>query len=276
MRAMNSREETHVSGETVLVARTGGVTRLTLNRPDKLNAFTTGMHTELRAAFEAAAGDAQCRVIVLTGAGRAFCAGQDLAEIRPPGEGGGADAGSRLEQAYNPLVRLITTLEKPVICAVNGIAAGAGANVALACDIVFAARSASFLQAFTRIGLVPDASGTWTLPRLVGPARARGLTMLAEPLPAEQAAAWGLIWKAVDDDKLEAEVAAVASKLSVAPTYALGLTKRAIAQSSTNTLGQQLDLERDLQRLAGASPDAAEGIRAFLEKRSPKFTGRSA
>jgi 2-(1,2-epoxy-1,2-dihydrophenyl)acetyl-CoA isomerase len=267
------RERTQVSGETVLVAKSGGVTRLTLNRPDKLNAFTLAMHTELRAALEAAADDAQCRVVMLTGAGRAFCAGQDLAEIRPSGTDGAPDAGGRLEQFYNPLVRLITTLEKPVIAAVNGIAAGAGANVALACDIVFAARSASFLQAFTRIGLVPDASGTWTLPRLVGPARARGLTMLAEPLTAEKAEAWGLIWKVVDDDKLEAEVAAVAGKLALAPTYALGLTKRAIAQSSTNTLGQQLDLERDLQRLAGASSDAAEGIRAFLEKRPPKFTG---
>ncbi len=265
-----------MSGDNVLVAKSGGVTRLTLNRPDKLNAFTLPMHSELRVALEAAASDAECRAIILTGAGRAFCAGQDLAEIRQPGNGGTSDAGSRLEQAYNPLIRLMTTLEKPVICAVNGIAAGAGANVALACDLVFAARSASFLQAFTRIGLVPDASGTWTLPRLVGPARARGLTMLAEPLSAEKAEAWGLIWKVVDDDKLEAEVSAVAGKLALAPTYALGLTKRAIAQSSTNTLTQQLDLERDLQRLAGDSSDAAEGIRAFLEKRAPKFTGRKA
>ena len=262
-----------MGGETVLVASSGGVTRLTLNRPDKLNAFTLAMHAELRAALEAAGAHSQCRVIVLTGAGRAFCAGQDLAETRG---GGTADAGSWLEQAYNPLVKLITSLEKPIVCAVNGIAAGAGANVALACDIVVAARSASFLQAFTRIGLVPDASGTWTLPRLIGPARARALTMLAEPLPADTAAAWGLIWKTVDDDKLEAEVSALASKLAIAPTYALGLTKRAIALSSTNTLAQQLDLERDLQRKAGASPDAAEGIRAFLEKRAPKFTGNSA
>ena len=264
-----------VSGETVLVAKSDGVTRLTLNRPDKLNAFTLPMHAELRSALEAAGKDGHCRVVVLTGAGRAFCAGQDLAEIRPSGEGA-PDAGGRLEQAYNPLVRLITSLDKPVICAVNGIAAGAGANVALACDLVFAACSASFLQAFTRIGLIPDASGTWTLPRLIGPARARGLTMLAEPLSAEKAEAWGLIWKVVDDDKLDAEVAAVAGKLALAPTYALGLTKRAIAQSATNTLSQQLDLERDLQRLAGASPDAAEGVRAFLEKRPAKFTGRSA
>jgi 2-(1,2-epoxy-1,2-dihydrophenyl)acetyl-CoA isomerase len=272
---MNSKEESHVSGETVLVARNGGVTRLTLNRPDKLNAFTTQMHAELRGAFEAAAGDAQCRVIVLTGAGRAFCAGQDLAETRPVA-GGVPDGGGRLEQWYNPLVRLITTLEKPVICAVNGIAAGAGANVALACDLVYAARSASFLQAFARIGLVPDASGTWTLPRLVGPARARGLTMLAEPLSAEKAEAWGLIWKVIDDDKLEAEVSGIAVRLAAAPTYGLALTKRAIAQSATNTLSQQLDLERDLQRLASASPDAREGITAFLEKRAPRFTGAKA
>ncbi len=265
-----------MSGETVLVARSGGVTRLTLNRPDKLNAFTEAMHRELRAGLEAAAADPQCRVVVLTGAGRAFCAGQDLAETRPAGSGAVPDPGGRLEQHYNPLVRLITTLEKPVVCAVNGIAAGAGANVALACDLVFAARSASFLQAFARIGLVPDASGTWTLPRLVGPARARGLAMLAEPLPAEKAEAWGLIWKCVDDDKLEAEVSAVAGRLAVAPTYGLALTKRAIALSSTNTLAQQLDLERDLQRLAGSSPDAAEGIAAFLEKRAPRFTGRPA
>jgi 2-(1,2-epoxy-1,2-dihydrophenyl)acetyl-CoA isomerase len=273
---MNSKEEPHVSGETVLVARNGGVTRLTLNRPDKLNAFTTGMHAALRTAFEAAATDTQCRVVVLTGAGRAFCAGQDLAETRPEAGGAVPDGGGRLEQWYNPLIRLITTLEKPVICAVNGIAAGAGANVALACDLVYAARSASFLQAFARIGLVPDAGGTWNLPRLVGPARASGLTMLAEPLPAETAGAWGLIWKVVDDDKLEAEVSAVAQKLAVAPTYGLALTKRAIAQSSTNTLSQQLDLERDLQRLASASPDAKEGITAFLEKRAPRFTGAKA
>jgi len=265
-----------MSGENVLVAKSGGVTRLTLHRPDKLNAFTVAMHAELRAALEAASSDAQCRVVVLTGAGRAFCAGQDLAETRPVGDAAVPDSGNRLEQWYNPLVRRIAELEKPVICAVNGIAAGAGANVALACDLVFAARSASFLQAFARIGLVPDAGGTWVLPRLVGPARARGLTMLAEPLSAEKAEAWGLIWKVVDDDKLEAEVSAVAARLAAAATYGLALTKRALAQSATNTLAQQLDLERDLQGLASASPDAAEGIRAFLEKRPAKFTGSKA
>jgi len=261
---------------TVLIAREAGVTRLTLNRPDKLNAFTLGMHAELRAAFEAAGADPDCRAIVLTGAGRAFSAGQDLAEAGGPTDPSERDSGSRLEKAYNPLVRLIASLEKPVICAVNGVAAGAAANIALACDLVYAARSATFLQAFARIGLIPDAGGTWVLPRLVGAARARGLAMLAEPLSAEQAEACGLIWKCVDDDKLEAEVAAVARKLAAAPTYALGLAKRALAASSTSTLGQQLDLERDLQRIAGASPDAKEGVAAFLEKRAPRFTGRKA
>jgi 2-(1,2-epoxy-1,2-dihydrophenyl)acetyl-CoA isomerase len=265
-----------VSGNTVLVAQSGGIIRLTLNRPDKLNAFTLEMNRELRAGLEAASADPKCRVVVLTGAGRAFSAGQDLSEAGGPLDPGNPDAGNRLEKAYNPLIKLITTLEKPVIAAVNGVAAGAAANIALACDLVFAARSASFLQAFARIGLVPDAGGTWALPRLVGAARARGLALLAEPLPAEKAEAWGLIWKAVDDDKLEAEVAAAAEKLANAATYGLSLAKRALAASSTNTLAEQLDLERDLQKLAAASPDAREGITAFLEKRPARFTGRKA
>ena len=265
-----------MSQASVSIARSGGTTRLTLNRPDKLNAFTLAMHAELRAGLEAAGADPDCRVVILTGAGRAFSAGQDLAEVVASADPSPPDPGSRLEKAYNPLIRLITTLEKPVICAVNGIAAGAGANVALACDLVYAARSATFLQAFARIGLIPDAGGTWALPRLVGGARARGLALLAEPIGAETAEAWGLIWKAVDDDKLEAEVTAVAEKLAAAPTYGLALAKRAFAASSTNTLSEQLDLERDLQRLAGASPDAAEGIAAFLQKRKPKFSGRPA
>jgi 2-(1,2-epoxy-1,2-dihydrophenyl)acetyl-CoA isomerase len=257
------------------VSREGGIIRLTLNRPDKLNAFTRAMHTELRAALGAAGADPDCRVVVLTGAGRAFSAGQDLADTGLS-SGGALDAGKTLEEAYNPLIELIATLEKPVIAAVNGIAAGAGANIAFACDLVYAARSASFLQAFARIGLIPDAGGTWVLPRLVGPMRARGLAMLAEPLPAEKAEAWGLIWKCVDDDKLETEVAAVAGRLATAATYGLALAKRALAASSTNTLAQQLDLERDLQRMAGASPDCIEGVTAFLEKRQPRFTGRKA
>ena len=265
-----------MSNATVLVSRAGGVVRLTLNRPDKLNSFTRAMHAELREALAAAGSDAECRVVVLTGAGRAFSAGQDLADTGAASGAASMDAGKMLEEAYNPLIKMITTLEKPVIAAVNGVAAGAAANIAFACDLVYAARSATFLQAFARIGLVPDAGGTWVLPRLVGSARARGLAMLAEPLPAEKAEAWGLIWKCVDDDKLEAEVSAVAGKLATAATYGLALAKQAFAVSSTNTLAQQLDLERDLQRLAGASPDAREGIIAFLEKRAPKYTGRKA
>jgi 2-(1,2-epoxy-1,2-dihydrophenyl)acetyl-CoA isomerase len=264
-----------VGTATISVSREGGIARLTFNRPDKLNAFTRAMHVELREALTAAGSDQDCRVVVLTGAGRAFSAGQDLADTGAAG-GAAMDAGKMLEEAYNPLITLITTLEKPVIAAVNGIAAGAAANIAFACDLVYAARSASFLQAFARIGLIPDAGGTWVLPRLVGPVRARGLAMLAEPLTAEKAEAWGLIWKCVDDDKLAAEVAAVAGRLATAATYGLALAKRALAASSTNTLAQQLDLERDLQRLAGASPDAREGITAFLEKRAPRYTGRKA
>ena len=264
-----------MSSATILTSRSGGVARLTLNRPDKLNAFTRAMHAELREALTAAGTDPECRVVVLTGAGRAFSAGQDLADT---GAAAGApmDAGKMLEEAYNPLIKQINALEKPVIAAVNGIAAGAAANIAFACDLVYAARSASFLQAFARIGLMPDAGGTWVMPRLVGQARARGLAMLAEPLPAEQAEAWGLIWKCIDDDKFEAEIASIAGKLAAAPTYALALAKQALSASSSNTLAQQLDLERDLQRLAGASPDAREGIKAFLEKRAPKYTGRKA
>lgn len=264
-----------MSTETILTSRDGGIARLTLNRPDKLNAFTRAMHEELRAALATAGADPECRVVVLTGAGRAFSAGQDLADTGLAG-GAAMDAGKMLEEVYNPLIKLIATLEKPVIAAVNGIAAGAGANIAFACDLVYAARSATFLQAFARIGLIPDAGGTWVLPRLAGPMRARGLAMLAEPLTAETAEAWGLIWKCVDDDKLEAEVASVAGKLATAATYGLALAKRALAASSTNTLDEQLSLERDLQRLAGASPDCAEGIAAFLEKRPAAFTGRKA
>src|SRR5262245_20487597 len=234
------------------------------------------MHAELLAGLEPAGTDPQCRVVVLTGAGRAFSAGQDLAEVGGPTDTATPDAGARLEKAYNPLIRLIATLEKPVVCAVNGIAAGAGANVALACDLVYAARSASFLQAFARIGLIPDAGGTWQLPRLIGAARARGLCLLAEPLSAEKAEAWGLIWKAVEDDKLAAEVEAATEKLAGAATYALGLGKRALAASSANTLATQLDLERELQKCASASPDGQEGINAFLAKRAPRFTGEKA
>jgi 2-(1,2-epoxy-1,2-dihydrophenyl)acetyl-CoA isomerase len=265
-----------VSEPTVLSAFEAGVLRLTLNRPAKLNILTRAMLAELRGKLEAAAADPACRVVVLTGAGRAFSAGQDLTDVDPGAPGTVPDAAALLESAYNPIVKLISDMPKPVLAGVNGIAAGAGANIALACDLIYAARSATFLQAFARIGLIPDAGGTWHLPRLVGAARARGLCLLAEPLPAEKAEAWGLIWKAVADDKLAGEVEAAAQQLASAATYALGLTKRALAASSVNPLAAQLDLERDLQDRAGASPDGREGVTAFLEKRAPRFTGEKA
>ena len=262
-----------MANEFVLVSAADGITRLTLNRPDKLNALTRAMMRELQVALEKAAASPECRVVVLTGAGRAFSAGQDLADGVYVKGGPQPDLGLVLDQ-YNPVVRLIRALPKPVVAAVNGIAAGAGASLALACDVVFAARSASFMQAFAKIGLIPDCGSTWMLPRLIGEARARGLAMLAEPLIAEKAEAWGLIWKAVDDDKLATEVDATASRLAAGPTYAFALQKQAFAGSAENTLQAQLDLERALQSRAGASADYAEGVEAFLRKRRPNFTGR--
>jgi 2-(1,2-epoxy-1,2-dihydrophenyl)acetyl-CoA isomerase len=244
--------------------------KIVLNRPARLNAFNAEMHVALRLALDAAAEDEGCRAVLLTGEGRAFCAGQDLSDLGS----GDPNLGGALEQFYNPLVRRLRSLPKPVVCAVNGVAAGAGANVALACDIVLAARSAPFIQAFAKIGLIPDAGGTWFLPRLVGEAPARGLALLAEPLTGEQAAAWGLIWRAVDDDALLAEAEALTARLATQPTQGLALTKRALAASAGHTLDQQLDLERDLQKQAGATPDHKEGVQAFLEKRQPLFTSR--
>ncbi len=258
---------------TVLVQTGGGITRLTLNRPDKLNAFNRMMMADLETALASAGSDPACRVVILTGAGRAFSAGQDLADGVYVKGGPQPDLGLVLDR-YNPIIRLIRTLPKPVVAAVNGLAAGAGASLALACDLVYAARSASFMQAFAKIGLVPDCGSTWFLPRLVGEARARGLSMLAEPLIADKAEAWGLIWKAVDDDKLAAEVDALANRLALGPTYGLALTKAALDASAGNALPAQLDLERELQSKAGKSPDYAEGVGSFLEKRTPNFTGR--
>ena len=258
---------------TVLVAQEAGVLTLTLNRPDKLNSFNETMHLALRAGFERAAEDGAVRAVLLTGSGRGFCAGQDLGD-RDPRKGGAPDLGVTLETFYNPTLRLIRALEKPVVCAVNGVAAGAGANIAFACHIVLAARSARFIQAFARIGLVPDAGGSWSLARILGEPRAKALAMLAEPLDAETAASWGLIWKAVDDAALMDEAKAVAARLAAGPTRGLGLTKRAIQAAATNSLDAQLDLERDLQRLAGQTADYAEGVTAFLEKRKAEFTGR--
>lgn len=258
---------------TVLVTQAGGVRCLTLNRPDKLNAFNDEMHLGLRAALEAARDDSAVRAILLTGAGRGFCAGQDLGDRDPRKGGEPPDLGRTLETFYNPLVRLIRSIEKPVICAVNGVAAGAGANVALACDIVLAARSARFIQSFAKVGLVPDGGGTWSLPRLLGEARAKALAFTAQPLGAEQAESWGLIWKAVDDDSLMADALALATELAAGATFGLGLTKRAIQAAATQGLDAQLDLERDLQRQAGRSADYAEGVAAFLDKRKPEFRG---
>ncbi len=257
----------------VLVEQRTAYRVLILNRPQRLNAFNEAMHRALSTAIAEAEADASCRALLITGAGRAFCTGQDLNDrLAKPDEQ--VVLGGTLEQHYNPLVRKLRALPFPVIAAVNGAAAGAGCNIALACDIVLAARSANFVQAFARIGLVPDSGGTWILPRLVGQARARGLALLAEPLSAEKAEAWGLIWRVVDDDALMAEAKKLCVHFASAPTFGLGLIKRALDAAEDNDLSTQLDLERDLQREAGASPDYQEGLRAFFEKRKPVFTGR--
>jgi 2-(1,2-epoxy-1,2-dihydrophenyl)acetyl-CoA isomerase len=262
------------SNRTVLVDHTAGVLRLTLNRPDKLNSFDEAMHRALRAGVERARDDDGVRAVLLNGAGRAFSAGQDLGDRDPRRGGPPPDLGATLDAFYNPTLRLIRALAKPVVCAVNGVAAGAGANLALACDIVLAARSARFIEAFAKIGLIPDAGGSWTLARHLGEARAKALALSAEPLDAETAAAWGLIWRAVPDDELMAEAEALARRLAAGPTRGLGLTKRAIHAAAGNDFDAQLDLERDLQREAGRTTDYAEGVMAFLDKRAPEFTGR--
>ncbi len=257
----------------VLVERRPGYRVVTLNRPDRLNAFNEAMHEALKRALVDAEEDDDCRALLLTGAGRAFCSGQDLHD-RISKDGKATVLGSSLDTYYNPLVRKLRTLRFPVVAAVNGIAAGAGANIALACDIVLAARSATFVQAFARIGLVPDSGGTWVLPRLVGPARARGLALTAEALPADKAEAWGLIWRMVEDLELMAEAHRLCVHFSEAPTVALALIKRVLDESWSNDLDTQLELERETQREASLTPDYAEGVRAFLEKRQPAFSGR--
>jgi len=259
---------------SILVSMDGGVLSITLNRPEKLNAFNPGMHQLLREALVRAASDEQVRAVLLTGAGRAFCAGQDLSEREVAPGAAPIDLSVSIGSHYNPLVRRLRELPKPVVCAVNGVAAGAGANIALACDLVLAARSASFVQAFARIGLIPDSGGTWFLPRKVGMARAMGLAMLGDPLSAEEAERWGLIWKVFEEKDLLSEAKQLASRLASGPTKGYALLKRAMHDSAGNSLDAQLELERDLQREAGFSEDYREGVAAFKAKRKPQFKGK--
>jgi 2-(1,2-epoxy-1,2-dihydrophenyl)acetyl-CoA isomerase len=250
-----------------------GVLRITLNRPDVLNSFNPDMAREVQAALMRATEDDAVRAVLLTGAGRAFCAGQDLAEVtlegdRPP------DIGAIVRAQYNPIIRAIRKLPKPVVCAVNGVAAGAGANLAFACDIVLASSSASFIQSFSKIGLIPDSGGTFFLPRLAGFARASALMLLAEKISAAQARDFGLIWQVCEPNELDSVASALASQLATQPTKGFGLTKEALNASLANDLDQQLDVEEELQRQAGRTEDFAEGVRAFLEKRRPEYRGR--
>ncbi|MGD0189591.1 MAG: 2-(1,2-epoxy-1,2-dihydrophenyl)acetyl-CoA isomerase PaaG [Rhizomicrobium sp.] len=258
--------------ETILFDVANGAATLTLNRPDRLNSFTVQMHGEVADALSEVEGNSAVRALLITGAGRGFCAGQDLADptVAP---GGAADLGEALEKRYNPLVRRLIALDKPVVCAVNGVAAGAGANIAFATDIVLAARTAKFIQSFSNIGLVPDSGGTWILPRLAGHARALGLALTGEPLTAEKAESWGLIWRAVDDDQLKPEAEKLVARLASGPTRGFAAIKAAMRNGWLASLDEQLDLERDLQRELGRSQDYKEGVAAFSEKRAPKFTG---
>ena len=260
--------------ENITFTVEAGIARLTLNRPDKLNSFTGEMHAELRTALDRVQSDHAIRVLVLSGAGRAFSAGQDLADPDMAKiDGKMPDIGNVVERNYKPLVMRLQNLRVPTIAAVNGIAAGAGASVALACDLVVATKSASFLQAFSKIGLIPDTGGTWFLPQRVGMARAMGLALLADKLPAEKAAAWGLIWECAEDADFAARVDALAKQLSTMPTKALVRTRQAMHAAPGHTLEQQLSFEGSFMRELGWSPDYAEGVKAFVEKRAPKFTG---
>jgi 2-(1,2-epoxy-1,2-dihydrophenyl)acetyl-CoA isomerase len=255
--------------ETIDFVADGPVARITLNRPDRLNSFTVQMHEELRHAL---GNLGKARVVVLTGAGRGFCAGQDLND-RAVASDQPVDLGETVMQCWNPLVRTLTSLPQPVIARVNGVAAGAGANIALACDLVVAAKSAKFIQSFSAIGLIPDSGGTWVLPRLAGQARALGLALTGEPLPAEKAAEWGLIWKAVDDEALDAEVDTIAEKLTSLPPLGLAATKEMIRTSWQYSLDEELERQAGTMRRLGFTADYLEGVSAFLEKRPPKFTG---
>jgi len=260
--------------ESILLQSAGGIARVTLNRPERLNSFTAKMHEELRDALAMVRADTSARVLLLTGAGRGFCAGQDLSDRAVAPGDAPVDLGASIEANYRPLVLALQSFPMPVVCAVNGVAAGAGANIALSCDLVVAAKSASFIQAFCKIGLIPDSGGTYFLPRLVGTARAMGLALLGDKLSAQQAADWGLIWKCVEDAELVSTVDALLAQLAQAPTRGLVATRRALHASSHATLEAQLDFERDLQRELGDSTDYREGVAAFLAKRAPQFTGR--
>lgn len=260
--------------DLILTALADGVLTVTLNRPQVLNSFTQAMAAAMQAALAHAASDAAVRAVLITANGRAFCAGQDLAEVLPAGDGTMPDLGTVIHRDYNPIIRAIRTLEKPVVCAVNGVAAGAGANLAFACDITIAGESASFIQSFAKIGLIPDGGGTFMLPRIVGLQRAAALTMLGDRLPATTAKEWGLVIDVVPDAELGEKARALAMRLAAMPTRGIGLTKRGFNASHGHTLDQQLDLEEQLQREAGTTRDYGEGVRAFVEKRTPAFEGR--
>jgi 2-(1,2-epoxy-1,2-dihydrophenyl)acetyl-CoA isomerase len=262
-----------VSYQCILFDNQDGIARLTLNRPERLNSFNTQMHGEVREAL-ASIPQSGARVLLITGAGRGFCAGQDLNDRAVAPGAAPPDLADSIEKYYKPLVLALRALPMPVIAAVNGVAAGAGANIALACDLVIAARSANFVQAFSKLGLVPDSGGTWLLPRLVGTARALGLTLLGEKLSAEQAASWGLIWRCVEDAELTGVVEGLARQFAAAPTRGLARTKQAIYEGWGRSLAQQLDVERDYQGELGRTADYAEGVAAFGAKRAPNFTGR--
>jgi 2-(1,2-epoxy-1,2-dihydrophenyl)acetyl-CoA isomerase len=257
--------------ENIIVEQDGRIARITLNRPDRLNSFTAAMHDELKRAIDELD---DARVLILTGAGRGFCAGQDLNDRAVSVGGHPVDLGMTVETGWNPLIRKITGLTIPVIARVNGVAAGAGANIALACDIAVAARSARFIQSFSAIGLIPDSGGTWVLPRLVGQARAMGLALTGEPLSAEKAEEWGLIWKCVEDEALDPEVDAIAQKLAALPPLGLAAIKKMIRESWSHTLDQELNHQRDAMRRLGFTEDYREGVAAFLEKRPANFVGR--
>lgn len=259
--------------EHILFDIDDGVAFLRLNRPEQLNSFNTQMHLEVREVLKQVRGNPQVRVLLISGEGRGFCAGQDLGDRNVAPGAAMPDLGESIEKFYNPMIRALRDLPLPVICAVNGVAAGAGANIPLACDLVLAARSASFIQAFCKIGLVPDSGGTWFLPRLVGVARAKALALLGNRLSAEQAEQWGLIYQVVEDASLRDEALKLARQLATQPTAGLALIKRGFTASLDNSLDEQLELERDLQRLAGRTEDYREGVAAFMEKRTPVFKG---